>query len=349
MYEFCIIGAGVTGLSLLLLLQEASVDLSKVAIIDPHFDGGDLARLWTNVLSNTPWSKTTDTLREACPSLCSSAEAAALFARFPPSSSTSLAELASFLCKISATALRSCSRFQYKATQAIFKDNKWHISLQGAGVKTLQAKRLILTVGATPRSMHLPLSTIPLDIALDPNRLKRYVTPGQRVLLFGTMHSGTLIIRNLVKECQAKVTAFYKGAAAFTWDRDGAYDGLKGEAAEIADAIQRGEYSSGAESAHPSLQIFEVGETAELIQASLTADWVVYAMGFEARHISLKVDEAQISSTAYDGDTGALSEAPMAWGFGTAYPNRAPDRIHWDVSIAAFLKHMKAQLPALLR
>ena len=97
------------------------------------------------------------------------------------------------------------------------------------------------------------------------------------------------------------------------------------------------------------------GNTAELIRASLTADWVVYAMGFQPRPFPLKIEgqgsgtHNNVSSTAYNGQTGSLSEAPMSWGFGVAYPNRAPDGIHWDVSIAAFLKHMKAQLPSLLR
>jgi hypothetical protein len=202
-----------------------------------------------------------------------------------------------------------------------------------------------LAQGAVPRALDLPLSSIPLEIALDGDRLKRYVTPGQRVLVFGTMHSGTLVLRNLVKGCGAQVTAFYKesGAAGpFAWSRDGAYDGIKGEAAEIADAIVRGEFGD------EHLRIHEVGDTAALLRAALSSDWVVYAMGFQPRPFSLEVDGAPVSAAAYNGATGALDAAPRAWGFGTAYPNRAPDGIHWDVSVAAFLTHIRAQLPALL-
>ena len=58
MNNICIIGAGVTGLSLLLLLQESGIDPSKIVVIDPHFDGGDLARKWTTIQSNTTLHRT---------------------------------------------------------------------------------------------------------------------------------------------------------------------------------------------------------------------------------------------------------------------------------------------------
>jgi len=93
MYRFCILGAGITGLGLLLLLHEAGVPLDQIVIVDPHYDGGDLARKWTTVLSNTPWSKTFAALREACPAL----HINPLFSSKPMDSSTPLSEIAELL------------------------------------------------------------------------------------------------------------------------------------------------------------------------------------------------------------------------------------------------------------
>jgi hypothetical protein len=111
----------------------------------------------------------------------------------------------------------------------------------------------------------------------------------------------------------------------------------------VADAIRAGQYSPA------QLTLSNVSDTATLVRGSIAADWVVYAMGFHPREtIALTVDGQPVSSTAYDGETGALKGAPAAWGFGVAYPNRAPDGIHWDVSVAAFLAHMRKQLPNII-
>jgi uncharacterized protein YbjQ (UPF0145 family) len=187
--------------------------------------------------------------------------------------------------------------------------------------------------------MNLPIPSIPLTIALDPRRLREYITPGQRVLVFGTMHSGTLVMQNAV-DCSANVVGLYNSPQPFTWDRDGAYDGLKREAAAIADAVV---------GRRLPVTLVHIQDTAAVIRASATADWVVYAMGFEPRRLHMTVNGVEHDATLYDGATGALKDCPSVWGFGVAYPNRAPDGIHWDVSVAAFLAHMKAQLPSLLR
>jgi hypothetical protein len=198
---------------------------------------------------------------------------------------------------------------------------------------------LLFAQGAEPRTFDLPIPSIPLEIALDVARMRHYVRAGQRVMVFGTMHSGTLVMRNAVDCSAGAVVGLYNTPQPFTWDRDGAYDGIKREAADIADAIVAGQIP---------VELIPTQDTAAVIRASATADWVIYAMGFRPRHIPLKVDGVDRASAAYDGITGALLEAPAAWGFGVAYPNRAPDGVHWDVSVAAFLAHMKRQLPSLL-
>ena len=339
MFDICIIGAGVTGLSLLLLLKEAGVSPSRIAIIDPHFDGGDLARRWTSVPSNTPWSKTFQTLRELCPSTPISSSN-------DPDVSTPLIEVAELIRMAAASTLRTTRQVQGQATQAAFSNltHTWTVKVSTGSMTPgfIEAKVLILAVGAEPRSLDLPIPSIPLEIALDPLRLKRYVHPGQRVIVFGTMHSGTLVIRNAAMDCSGVVTALYNSEQPFYWARDGAYDGIKREAADVADAIL-------AKQIHAEL--VSTKDVAAVIRASATADWVVYAMGFMARELPLpfQVDGIERSGRPYDGHTGALTELPAAWGFGTAYPNRAPDGMHWDVSVAAFLVHMKGQLPAILQ
>jgi cation diffusion facilitator CzcD-associated flavoprotein CzcO len=334
-FSLCIVGAGVTGLGLLLLLQSSGVDLSKVVMIDPHFDGGDLARKWGAVQSNTPWSKTANAIRTACPEIdLSDVEY--------PNETTPLSDLAQLLRTLATPAFKKIRKLAGVVKSADYDGRQWTVSYQsGCMNEVLHCKVLLLCPGAEPKSLHLPIPSIPLECALDLTRLRGYVKPGQKVIVFGTMHSGTLVIRNLF-EIGANVTAFYNASKPFVWDRDGAYDGIKEEAATIADAITAGDFSH-------LVKLVHVTDTSVVIRSAFEADWVVYAMGFSPRcGIQMSVGGESRPAISYDGATGAIQGCPAAWGFGTAYPNRAPDGVHWDVSIAAFLAHMKAQMPDIL-
>jgi cation diffusion facilitator CzcD-associated flavoprotein CzcO len=339
-HTIVIIGAGITGLCLLLLLEEAGHPLETVAIIDPTFLGGDLVTEWGPVQSNTPWQKTLDALRSAAPSLSLSR----LERRLGDiQQSCPLSELGLAIRELARPALDRVVKIQGLATRAEYSsaERVWSVGIVAG--QHARGRALVFAQGATPKALDVGLPAIPLSIALDSRRLKEVVRAGDNVLVFGTMHSGTLVIRNLIEGCGASVMALYAGTQPFTWSRDGAYDGIKREAADIADRIVAGEWSN-------RLQVVAAAqEVDKVLRFSRGATAVVYAMGFKPREgITLQVDGSSRNLTAYDGATGAIKDAPAAWGFGVAYPNQAPDGIHWDVSVAAFLAHMKRQLPAIL-
>lgn len=341
MYSLAIIGAGVTGLGLLLLLEEeGSIPLEDIVIIDPQFLAGDLVTHWGSVQSNTVWQKTVDALQSTCPSLSLSRLQRKVqdFSKSCP-----LSSLALEIQTLARSALDRVVKVQAKITRVDYASSSktWSITLERGG--PIQSRGVVFAQGAVPKTLDIGVPSIPLPIALDSIRLKEVVGRGDRVLVFGTMHSGTLVIKNLVEDCSANVVAVYNSPTPFTWDRDGAYDGLKREAAEIADRITRGEWSK-------TLKLITPLQTDELLRFGKVADWVIYAMGFMAREdIGLFVDGCSKSVKSYDGNTGAIMEAPSAWGFGVAYPNRAPDGVHWDVSVAAFLLHMKGQLSTIVQ
>jgi len=330
MNNICIVGAGVTGLSMLLLLQESGIDLSKVVIVDPHFDGGDLARKWTAVQSNTPLLKSINAIKAACPTFTYPDE--------DTSKTSLLIEIIHILRTSVAATLKKLQIVQGTVISANYSSDPQRWSVEISGKAPIITKRLILATGSEPKALDLPIPSIPLENALDLNRLKHYIKPGSKALVFGTLHSGTIAIRNLVS-CGAQVTALYKSPQPFYWARDGIYDGIKEEAAEIADDIVAGKLP---------VDLVSTQDTSRVIRSSANADWVVYAIGFEPRNtIKLSVDEVSKSALNYNTHTGAL-EVPAAWGFGIAYPNSAPDGVHFDVSVAAFLEHMKPQIPAIL-
>ena len=334
MNNICIIGAGVTGLSLLLLLQESGIDPSKIVVIDPHFDGGDLARKWTAIQSNTTLNKTTDAIAAACPKL-------PLQINYS-TATTKLIDIIHIIRELATPFLTKVQQIQGLATTANYSSDlqRWSIHINAAGKPlTILSKCIVLAPGAEPKTLNLSIPSIPLEVAIDSSRLQHYITPGKRVVVFGTMHSGTIVIRNLVA-CGANVVAYYNSDKPFYWARDGDYDGIKEEAAQIADDIV---------SEKIPVEIISVKDISKLIRTSHSADWVVYAMGFQARDtIKLSIDDTYMTSFDYDGKTGMLRNIPAIWGFGVAFPNIAPDGIHWDVSVAAFIEHMKQQLPSIL-
>lgn len=329
MNRIYIIGAGATGILLLLLLR----DVKDITIIDPHFDGGDLARRWGAIQSNTPWSKTFNALNSEFQNL-------GLASMHELESSTPLASISELLRATAKPFLKNVSQIHGTVLRCDYltADRVWTIQVKaGNQIKTTQCEKIILTQGSDPISYDLPIPSIPLEIAMDVGRLKHYVKAGEKVLVFGTKHSGTLAIK-AAYDLSANVTAIYKSEKPFYYDKDGVYDGIKGEAVTIADDILAGKIP---------VTLVQTTNIEALVRATASADWVVYAMGFRPRQdIQLFVDGLQKSTTAYNDSTGQL-EVPNAWGFGIAYPKRAPDGIHFDVSVAAFLQHMKEQITIL--
>jgi hypothetical protein len=339
MTKLCVIGAGVSGILLILLLQQTKqIPLDQITVIDPFFDGGDLARKWGSVISNTPWSKTTDAFTKFLPSVALPQWATQL----PPNLPTPLSVIAQLCRELFTPIMSKVTVIQGLVEQAELNGNTWSISVRkNTGMRVVQSTYVFFTHGSNPKTLDLPIPSIPLEIALNPTLVRQYVQPNQTVIIFGTKHSGTLIIKNLV-DCSANpITAFYKGAVPFQFARDGVYDGIKLDAAVYADAIIANTY--------PSVQCISVSDISTLIRESKRADWVVYAIGFEPRDYMIKKDGVVVPSqlkNKYDGATGQT--LTNAWGFGIAYPNQAPDGKNWDVGVYSFLEHMSAQIPTIL-
>ena len=327
----CIIGAGIAGLLLILSLDTIN-RVDNLYIIDPHFDGGDLARKWTNVLSNTPWSVTLNSIKQYLPNLVIPQWAYKL----PLDQPTPVYIIAKLIRELAAPILRRVNCVQGFVESAAWNSttSEWTIRIKNV-LTVISVKRMYLTYGAQEKSLDISIPSIPLEIALDSARLSKYIQPTDKVVVFGTRHSGTIILKNLV-DCSANsVIAIHNGTAPFIWARDGEYEGLKLESAIIADNIIKGLYKN--------VECISTSNISALIRETRSANWVIYAIGFRPHgEIIFTVDSVSPSSMKYD-TTGKLLECPSTWGFGFAYPNQAPDGIHWDVGVSSFLEHISKQ------
>ena len=336
--KVCIIGAGASGILLSLLLQQFGLPTNDFCIIDPHFDGGDLQRKWPNIISNTPWSATTDAFRRCLPSL----DLPKWSKELPPDQPTPLRTIAKLLRDLFHAAKFQTVRGTVQRTIWKPEDGTWIVYVQsGTGITEINATRILFAQGSIPKHYDMPIPSIPLEVALDVDRIKTYVKPSDQVIVFGINHSGIVVLKNLVDSGVEKIVGVHKGLKPFIWARDGEYQGLKLDGATIADSIISGKY--------PSVRLVSYDNTPNLIRETRNATWVIYATGFQPdTTIRVSDESTDISHREYDPNTGVLKNAPNAWGFGIAYPSQAPDGIHYDVGIASFLEHFYKQIPSIL-
>jgi cation diffusion facilitator CzcD-associated flavoprotein CzcO len=324
--KLCIIGTGSAGLLVLFCLSFTKIPPEEIVLIDPYHDGGDLQRKYASVQSNTHWSQMLDILRLKGIAIDS---LPLPWQELDPNKPTSLKHYIQLLQYVTKSYAQRCEMIYSVVSKLQDENGKIKIVYENDNV--LKANICILATGSTPKLLHFPIPTIPLEIALQKSLLSNYIEPNQTVCVFGTAHSGTLILHNL-HELNVQTHAFYKGNSPFLFARDGEYDGIKQESETIADAIVAGKY--------PFTHLHSFSDTAEIIRWSRKANWVIYATGFERTNLT--------SSYTYDGTTGKIKELPNTWGFGIAFPNRASDGIHWDVSIPSFFSHIETQVPKIV-
>jgi pyruvate/2-oxoglutarate dehydrogenase complex dihydrolipoamide dehydrogenase (E3) component len=324
MYDITLVGFGPAHMALLLAISHTDPTL-KVAIIDPYFDGGSLMRDWSTVQSNTTWQQFLDAIRP----YCSESRHDALRAAWPATATTPLGSLVRSLAAVvaSSTTGMQIDRFYGLAEAAAYEAGTWTVSVSSGGTK-VQSQKLSLAQGAKPRQLAYPKPQLPLASVLGPGLLSK-VLPGERVLVFGLSHSGTLAVDALLK-VGATVEAVYATDRPFLYERDGVYGGIKQESADIADYIQT----------EGKVKLIHLCNTDALMSAVIRADWVVYAVGFAAAPgLTLSVDGA-LAHFHYDSETG-VGMLPNTFGWGIAYPSSTiiADQKHFDVGIAAFIKH----------
>lgn len=335
MPELALVGLGPAGCIFLASLPPEKIT-PEIFVYESACIGGDLARCYGDVVANL-----------TCAEMCAAMKKVptwrdqkfSLLEKYRDDECPPLSEI----CKqvriliaplLKQVTLRTCS--VQKIQQTV---EGWSVFVDGE-TEPDEFYRVVLCTGATPKQLNFPKSAIPLDVALSPDRLKKFVNPTDAVIVFGTSHSGTLILRNL-KDCGCqKLTAIYSGSTPFVWARDGDPDGIKQESAVIADQIVAGEWGV----ATPTF--VGLTECDKLFNRTSEADHVIYAIGFQCRAPTLIGRDGQkFSPSNYDPETGCLK--PGLWGFGIGFPSiyvKPSGAKSVDVGFGPFADHILACL-----
>jgi hypothetical protein len=321
MFDILIVGAGVTGLLAVSSFVKNRVE--KIGIIDPRFSGGDLIEKYGTVQSNTSVQKTVDALKMIDPSYEENIDI--------PLDKTALLYVHTQLIKEFANKyLQKVDCIQDTVLSLDYSDLKWKVRT----IDTVyESKTVFLCQGSTPKVLKSGIPTISLEDALNKETLKKYISPNDKLLVFGTAHSGALILQNC-EDLSLETTAVYKKELPFYFANEGDYDGIKEDAEHIAKRILNNEFKY--------VKLLSIKKIDVLLKTAKQATKVIYAIGFERRDIPISFNNEKIETSSYNKKTGLIANG--LYGFGIAYPSSAPDDIHVDVGIISFAEHILKQV-----
>ncbi len=353
-YEIAVIGLGPAGCLFLACLPDAT--WARTIVFDAggvEGVGGDLGSKYGNVRANLTRSELAKAfwaiprwVSEPLPLLLGDAD---------PNTCPLLSVVSKQLQELMAPILASVTLHSQHVASVSQIVGGWRVEYGGSCVACVP--KVVVCTGGEPKQLNYSKPTIPLAVALDKVALASYIRPSSRVVVFGTAHSGTLIMRNLRDVGCDHITGIYRGCTPFRWSRGhttecpcvllgggGCHDseGVKQESAEIADAIVRGEWAS----ATPAL--ISASDTEIIASTVGAADYVIYAVGFKGRLPELRGLGGEMLGAVYDVGTGQI--APGLWGFGLAFPamyTKPRGGEAADVGLPGFAMHIRACIEAI--
>lgn len=340
-YQWAVIGAGPAGIAAIGKLLDEGVISQTILWIDPEFAVGDLGRLWQNVPSNTT---------------------VALFLKFLTSVQAfdyvncpkdfalnhadleQTCQLALMVDPLQWITDQLTSRVHFlvgMAQELFFSEQVWHIILND---KSIAAKNVILATGAEPKTSALAsLPIIPLQDAMDAERIHQHIQASDTVAVFGSSHSAVLVLRNLVENGVQRIVNFYRSPLRYAVYLDDwiLFDdtGLKGSTATWAR-----EYLDN----KALTPIARVYSNEENLQHHLPyCQKIVYALGFERRLLPIIKGYGVLP---YNEECGIL--APGLFGLGIGFPesklNPLGIREH-RVGLWKFMDYLQRVLPLWMR
>jgi cation diffusion facilitator CzcD-associated flavoprotein CzcO len=333
MFKIAIVGLGPAGILALAHLPPEMQ--SKTVVFEPAALGGALATDYAAVVANLPKSVIVAALR-AVP-----AWAAAPFPHLDkysddqcPVLNDVVRQLRDLIAPDLARATFHSARVVKYVLRSIGTALAWQLTTTTGAM--FEVQKLVVCTGAVPKVLDLPKPVIPLSAALTPALLPNYITSSDRVVVFGTAHSGTLALKNLRAAGVSRLTALHKGATPFQFARNGYTEGIKQESAAIADDLLATD--------RPWATLVSLDDFATAHRAVAEATAVVYAIGF---------DRPAPTFTAPDGTQAPLipGTTPNVFGFGIGFPAlyTAPNGAQYpDVGFGGFVAAIKEALPSLL-
>jgi hypothetical protein len=335
-FAWTVIGAGPAGIAAVGKLLDHGIAAEQIAWVDPAFAAGDLGAKWRSVSSNTQAGLFLSYLNGSSAFRFSAAPPMPL-GEVDPEETCALDLVADPLVWITEQLRERVKVVETTATALFMERRRWRVETERHG---LTSKNVILAVGAVPKKLCYPqLEEIPLEVALDPDKLADEPLQNATIAVFGSSHSSMIALPHLLRHPVKRVINFYRSPLRYAVYLDDwiLFDdsGLKGHAADWARENIDGVYPERLERCWVSGADFD--------EKLAACDRVVYTVGFEPRTLP---ETPQWGRLDYNPNNGIL--APGLFGLGIAFPARAIDRygyVEYRVGLKKFMDHLDAVLP----
>jgi cation diffusion facilitator CzcD-associated flavoprotein CzcO len=317
MFQLAIVGLGPAGIFTLASLPEDI--LPETLILERSCIGGDLSSQYGSVIANITKNDFINIFK-TIPKWAN--QSFAELDAYQPTEAPKLADICKILRRLAKPDIQKAHLHTTALSNLVQKTDGWNLVTPK---ETYQAKQVILCLGATPKTMDLPLPSIPLPIALAQDQLANVVSPSDTIVVFGTSHSGTLILNNLKQLGCQNVYAVYRGKTP-------AQQELKLAASTIAQEIQEKQWGT----LTPTFINYD--DFSKIYRILSKANAVIYAIGFEQRTFTY---------TNKDGTCVPLTnDTPGVYGFGIGRPR--PTASTDGIGFEEFIKAIQAELPGIL-
>ena len=335
-YAWTVIGAGPAGIAAVGKLLDTGIAPEKIAWIDPAFGAGDLGEKWRSVSSNTIAGTFLSFLNHSDAFRFSDAPPMPL-QEVDPDETCALALVAEPLVWVTEHLRERVDVFETTASALRLQNRQWTIQTEQQPVAS---ENVVLAVGAVPKKLSYPhLEEIPVEVALDPEKLAQLPLEATTVAVFGSSHSSMIVLPHLLRHPVDKVINFYRGPLKYAVYLDDwiLFDdtGLKGRAAAWARENIDGVFPERLERCWVSSPEFE--------EKLAECDRVVYTVGFERRELP---ETPQWGRLEYNQQNGIL--APGLFGLGIAFPEYAEDPYgfgQYRVGLQKFMDYLTSVLP----
>lgn len=296
-YSWAIVGAGVAGITALACLIDCGIEPSTIAWIDPEFNIGRIGKYYRNVPGNIQTSRLLLYV-SGCPYFknITSPSLHALYT-YNVNEYPLLRVIADPLVDFTDYLRDQVNPIQDTISSLDYNGDHWILHSTDSDI---HAKKVILAIGSEPKRLNYDIPEIPLDDALDKDKLATCVSDDDCIAVFGGMHSAILILKFLSEYSVKEIVNFY--IDPYFYDAPG----LEGATAAWAKNVLE---------KNPPSNLSRVLSTAENRAAILPrCTKVIYAIGYEPNPIIVNGS----SDLLFDENNGIIAQD--LYGIGIAFP-----------------------------
>ena len=191
-YRWCVVGAGPAGISAVGKLLDSGVSGQEIAWIDPVFHVGDLGRKWHRVFGNTAvhfflkflHARKSFQYKEAPPFHINT---------LSPEKSCPLSEMVTPLSWVT-NQLRTVVDTLAGHVRTLSLEKKcWQVRITNAD--TIETQRVILATGSHPKRLSYAMDVMPLEMALNDEKLQKEPLENETIAVFGSSHSAIVALK----------------------------------------------------------------------------------------------------------------------------------------------------------